>query len=407
MAAAFQSIGYDAEPAPDSDAETLELGSRYTSGDECLPERITLGDFLKITRRPDFDPKKAAFFMPTAGGPCRFGQYEGLLKKVMKDLGYDDVLVFSPSSGNSYAGMGSREFVRTGWRALVAADALQKMLLKTRPYELHKGETDAVYEESLKQLCWTLATPADHKARLEKLVITMNSIRDRFRSIAVSHDTHRPLIGIVGEIFCRNHNFSNDNLTRKVEEFGGEVWISDLTEWVWYTLNDERLNLRLKGKRFSKAMLGNRIRKYIQGSDEHAIFKPFHDDLKGYEEAEDITTVLDYSEPYLPVWGALGEMVLSVGKAIYLYHKGADGIIDISPFTCMNGIICEAIYPRVSKDHEGIPIRNFYFDGTAVDLDRDIGIFIELARNYQRRKTKPGRIRHPLPRPAEHSLASV
>jgi predicted nucleotide-binding protein (sugar kinase/HSP70/actin superfamily) len=81
---------------------------------------------------------------------------------------------------------------------------------------------------------------------------------------------------------------------------------------------------------------------------------------------------------------------------VYLYHKGADGIIDISPFTCMNGIICEAIYPKVSKDHENIPIRNFYFDGIAVDLDRDIGIFIELARNYQRRKTKSGRIRFPI-----------
>ena len=72
-------------------------------------------------------------------------------------------------------------------------------------------------------------------------------------------------------------------------------------------------------------------------------------------------------------------MVLNVGKVVYLAKKGAAGIIDISPFTCMNGIVCEAIYPRLSRDLGGIPIRNFYFDGTQSDLDRDLGVYMELA----------------------------
>jgi len=71
-----------------------------------------------------------------------------------------------------------------------------------------------------------------------------------------------------------------------------------------------------------------------------------------------------------------------------MYEKGADGIADISPFTCMNGIASEAVAHHVSRDHENIPIRTFYFDGTQSDLERDVGIFIELARNYKRKKTK-------------------
>ena len=66
-----------------------------------------------------------------------------------------------------------------------------------------------------------------------------------------------------------------------------------------------------------------------------------------------------------------------------LVLKGVDGIIDISPFTCMNGIVCEAIYPRISRDLGGIPIRNFYFDGTQSDLDRDLGVYMELARGFR------------------------
>jgi predicted nucleotide-binding protein (sugar kinase/HSP70/actin superfamily) len=68
---------------------------------------------------------------------------------------------------------------------------------------------------------------------------------------------------------------------------------------------------------------------------------------------------------------------------------GADGVIDISPFACMNGTVSEAIYPKVSRDYGGIPVRSFYFDGTRSELDRDLGVYLELARSYNEKKTFP------------------
>ena len=174
-------------------------------------------------------------------------------------------------------------------------------------------------------------------------------------------------------------------MIRRIEKYGGEAWLSDITEWVWYTNFETFKRIKKEGKSVSLEMLGNVIKTKIQSNDEHAIFNVIKEDFKGYEEAE-IKEVLEYAKPYLPHYGALGEMVLSVGKAIYLYHKGADGIVDISPFTCMNGITCEAIYPRVSEEHDNIPIKNFYFDGTQKDFDTATDIFIELARTYGRRK---------------------
>jgi hypothetical protein len=50
--------------------------------------------------------------------------------------------------------------------------------------------------------------------------------------------------------------------------------------------------------------------------------------------------------------------------------------------------LVEAIYPKISADHDDIPIRSFFFDGTQSDLDRDVGIFMELARTYQARKKR-------------------
>ena len=82
-------------------------------------------------------------------------------------------------------------------------------------------------------------------------------------------------------------------------------------------------------------------------------------------------------------------MTLSVGKAVYLYTKGADGIIDISPFTCMNGIVSEAVYPAISADHDDMPIRSLYFDKANANIERDLEIFLDLAHAYQRRKRRP------------------
>ena len=132
-------------------------------------------------------------------------------------------------------------------------------------------------------------------------------------------------------------------------------------------------------------MLGAKIKNYIQHKDEHRIYGVFHDDFRGYEDPP-MQEILDHSQPYLPHAGSLGEMTLSVGKAVFHYHQGCDGVVDISPFTCMNGIVTEAVYPRVTADHDHMPIRNFFFDGTQSDLDRDVAIFVELARAYQARK---------------------
>lgn len=389
FAAAFQSIGINALVTPPSDMRALELGAKYTSGDECYPEKVTLGDFLKIAEQPGFDPSATAFFMPTAGGPCRFGQYSPFLEKVLKDRGLDEALVLSPSSGDGYAAIGEHasELTRVAWRALVAADILRKLLLTTRPYEVDAGETDAAHEECLVDVCAAIARRGlDNKNKLAIMARAIKRAREKFEAVHTDYSKVRPLIGVVGEIFCRLSTFSNEDLIRKIEEHGGEGWLSDVAEWIWYTNAEQRKNLKLEGKRFSKAMLDTRIKAFFQRKDEEALLEPVADYFRGYEEPHDIMDILNLSFPYLPYHGALGEMVLSVGKTIYLQKKGADGVVDISPFTCMNGIVCEAVYPRVSGDYDSIPIRNFYFDGTMSDLDRDVGIFMELAHNYRRRK---------------------
>ena len=388
FAAVFRWLGIDAHPTPPSQGRTLELGGKHTNGDECYPAKITVGDFFRILEQPNVDPNKTVFFMATAEGPCRFGQYAPYLKKVLADAGHTNVQVLSPSSKNGYTGLGEvgGHFVRAGWRALVMADILRKALLKTRPYETSNGAADKAFCESIRDVAETIESMcADPRCQLESLAAAMTRGRDRFRRVPVQYSTENVLIGVVGEIFCRLNNFSNDDLVRKLETYGAESRLSDIAEWIGYTNTEVVRRMKLEGKSVSLKMLKEKIRAHVQRSDEHALAAPFEHDFEGYEEPP-IEEVLELAWPYLPANGALGEMVLSVGKAAWMAKNGADGIIDISPFTCMNGIVSEAIYPKLSADFGGIPIRNFYFDGTQSDFDRDLGIYMELARSYKEKK---------------------
>jgi predicted nucleotide-binding protein (sugar kinase/HSP70/actin superfamily) len=387
LSAAFKSIGLDAHPIPDEDARTLELGAKYTSGDECYPQRIVLGAFLKLLEDDKLDPSKTALLLPTANGPCRFGQYCRLVRRILDEQGYDQVDVFSFTSADGYAGIGDQagEVIRTAWRAVLTQDILMKLLLMTRPYEVNPGDTDGVYDECLDRMDDIISRPdLSNRDRLVQIKAGLRACKEQFQAIAVRQEA-KPLIGVVGEIFCRLNTFSNNELIRHLEAQGGECWLTGIGEWVLYTNEEAFRRHREEKTRFGKEWLKTYLTTRIMHRDEHTLYRDFEHMFSARPEPT-VSEVLANAHPYLPQEGALGEMVLSTGGAIAYYRRGADGIVDISPFTCMNGIVNEAVYPRVSKDHDNIPIRVFYFDGTNKDLDRDVGIFLELAKTYQRRK---------------------
>lgn len=387
LAASFRSLGIDSEVVPESTRESLKKGFAETSGEECYPQQITLGDFLGILDSGMVTAEKAAFFMPTATGPCRFGQYATLIRTALKERGYGDAVVYSLTSEDGYTSVGGISFVRRIWWGIVATDQLRRCLLKIRPYEKREGVTDEVYEDGLKKIVSLIEseTPTD-KNLFKKIEESLTISHDQFSEIE-KYDIELPLIGVVGEIFCRLNTFSNNNLIRRMERMGAEAWLAGVSEWILYTGVGERLRLAEEGQRFSKKMLKAAIKDRVIKKDEHKLAHIFKDLLRGREEESNIEKLLKQSEPYLPSGGSLGEMTLNVANAVHMYKHGADGIVDISPFTCMNGIASEAVYPRVSRDHGGIPIRIFYFDGTESDLERDLGIFLELARNYSQKKT--------------------
>src|ERR1017187_7686295 len=162
-----------------------------------------------------------------------------------------------------------------------------------RPYEQVRGDAEAAYEESLTDLCHTIETttvePGEQLAALEQAMLRA---RDRFRKIDARREREQPLIGIVGEIFCRLNTFSNENLIGSLEQYGAEAWLSDIVEWVWYTNSELFRKLKLENRIWSLEALGAWVRQRVQKHDEHRLVEVFHEDFAGREEP-DIYEILE------------------------------------------------------------------------------------------------------------------
>ncbi|MEN6616138.1 MAG: acyl-CoA dehydratase activase [Syntrophorhabdus sp.] len=354
LAAAFRACGVSAEVMPESTEETVLTGRKFTSGKECYPCILTTGDMLRVARSESFDAEISAFFMPSGEGPCRFGQYNRFHRMVLDEAGFANVPIYAPNQDHRFykqLNIVGSKFSRLGWRAVVAADLLTKILHETRPYEKNSGETDLVYGESLSKVCASIERGA------QDIDAVLKDVLQRFRSIDRISEK-RPTIGLVGEIYIRSNKFSNSQLVRTIEQLGGEVWLAPVSEWISY--------VNYTGKRKSKkrdgllGILNFVITEYIQNKDEHLLEEIFVPFIK-YGPEPKIKDILEKASPYIHD-SFEGEAVLTVGKSVDFAHKGVAGIVNAMPFTCMPGTVSSAIMRLIQKNHE-IPVINIAYDG--------------------------------------------
>lgn len=355
LEAAFHAHDIPARVFPQTDNESVKLGRKLTSGKECYPCVITTGDMLRQINSTDFSPEKAAFFMPSGQGPCRFGQYFRLHRMILDEIGQTQIPILSfMQDEKMYEVLEKvgKDFTKLVWEGLVAVDLLEKRLREIRPYEKVTKETERVYKKALNGICNAIRNRKD----IKKVLIETDI---EFKKIEMGSYSPKPVIGIVGEIFIRCHSYSNENIVEKIERLGGEVWLPPFTEWILYTnYTSKRKALRIGDyRRYIKNIITDKIQK----KDEHALNKTFQDSLRSFPEKsteEIIELASDYIHPSFE-----GEAILSIGKAIDFCKRGVSGIINVMPFTCMPGTIVTAILKRVKEKNGNIPTLFMSYDG--------------------------------------------
>ncbi len=375
LSATFKRCGLDSEVMDEPDESTLDFGLKFTNGNECMPCFVTTGDIIKIIERPGFDAKKAAFFMPTSHGPCKFGQYNRLHELVLDNMGYSEVEILVPSAQKSYTDfVGDKAvlFRRLAWQGCVAIDTLEKALYRVRPYETNKGDTVSVYKK-----CINLVVDAIEKG--EDIYDTMRVCAKKFEEIP-RKDEDRPLIGVVGEIFLRLNKFTNNFTTDKIEALGGEVSVVPTYKWITFTTYEYAVNA-FKNKKIKDIFLSFLVN-YYQKKDEANIFKPFKKLLRNDKETS-IREILSYSKKYLDI-SLGGEAILTVGESIDFAKKGYSGVVSIHPFHCMPGSIVQTIAKKFREDLNNFPWINLWFDGQeSTNLMLRLEAFMHQAKQWK------------------------
>jgi predicted CoA-substrate-specific enzyme activase len=370
LASAMKYGGIDAEVLPPPDEESINLGRKYTSGRECIPAIITAGDMVKKIDSPGFNPDRSGFFMAQGSGPCRFGQYYRLHRIILDDLGHDDVPIYAPNQGPSLfddLGHMGIKFLISVWNGICAVDALEARARKIKPYEESSGKTDFIYNRCLDEVCRLIENG-------RSIASFLNEARQDLDAIEVSY-VKKPRIGIVGEIYVRSQEFSNNFVIRRLENLGCEVALPSIGEWFLY-LNFTRVRNCRWFKQYRRVIF-TRIFDWYMKYRQRKIFK-----ILGLEPETSITGLLGNANPYLHST-LEGEAVMTVGKTIDFIKENFDGVVNVMPFTCMPGNTVTTVYKKIKEDFPDFPLFNLSVDGLdhAVDAMR-LETFVSQAKTH-------------------------
>ena len=382
LAAATRSCGVPSEVLPMQDKEDIELGRKYTNGQECFPFICTLGSFLKKLKEPGTDPSRSSFFMPDHNGPCRFGEYNKLHRIVFDKLGYTEAKIVHPSNEDAYASFApgnSFKWRKNVWQGIVAADLIRKMLEQTRPYESEAGTTDIIYRKYLKKVIESV------ERSCKDLTKILAEAASEFKHIPLENPGSKPLVAIVGEIFMRDNPYCSNFLVERLEKLGAETVMAPFAEWINYSTLRFIRDSRWKGdiKNLVKAKIQHFFQKTLEKKVTNSIKNII--DLAGEIEVEEMLENCgefihrDYD----------GDPPLAIGSAVMLASQKISGVVNILPFTCMPGTINCTVSNALRKKHQGLPWENFAYDGhDNIGMETRFEAFMHQVKEYRQRQER-------------------
>ncbi len=408
LAATFRSFGIDAEVM--ETYRGLDAGKSYTSGKECFPCQVTLGDVLWFINKEKkrlggrFDPDFYIYFLPESDGPCRFGMYNKYQRLVLDSFPeLKDIKIASLSFEDGYALSGLmdeeivKDFRKAGYLSVIVGDILDRLLWRIRPYEKEDGISDPFIEHAM-HVMENAFEKNSSSMKFEKIIRKLEDLIKSARSIIDPSIPKKPLIGIVGEIYLRTHVHANQDVIRKLEKYGAEVVNASIGEWINYStydrLREAKRSLRyavrrlsIKGiKRYLNNLIGYAVDLYYQQAKQEKIYSKIRRimDIRPDHHIGELEKISKRNNLYSFDMGT--EACLSISGIIKFIKEGYDGIVNVYPFTCMPSTITSAIIRPIMAKYR-VPYLDAPYDGS-YQPGRESAIRTFMYQAYQRFQKK-------------------
>ena len=348
-ATALRKVGVEPFIPPYTSKKTLSLGTKHSPEAICLPYKLILGNFIEaLEGGADY------VAMITSPGICRLGEYGKCIQNALKDMGYDAryielqlydgiagmyrFLVELTGKNNPFMFLNA---IITGIRKVFLVDDLETRLDFLRAREIKQGSAEKAFNKAIKIV--------EEEDSFWKLFGAKKRAFAEMDTVKYDRDKDVLYVDITGEIFLVCDPFSNQNIEKELGKMGVQV----------------RKSLTVSS--FLKDAI---IPKMFRKGETH------------------LQRANRLAKPYL-MRDIGGDALECVSDVAYANERGIDGIIHISPFTCMPEIMSQNIFPTMRENCD-IPILPLIMDeqtGKAGYITR-LEAFVDLMRRRKRKLAK-------------------
>ena len=338
---ALKTMGVEPYIPPYTSKKTLSLGTKNSPEAICLPYKLILGNFIEaIEGGVDY------VSMITSPGICRLGEYGRNIEQVLLDLGYKANYI-ELSLYDGFKGMidylvrlsGSKNYFKIfkaiflATRTVFMVDELQSFLSYYRAREINRGDSEKAFNRAIKLI--------RNANGYRELIKAHKQGLKELSSVKIDKNKDVLHVDLTGEIYIVNDEFSNQNMERELGAMGVQV----------------RRSLTISS--FLKDAI---IPKMFKKGETH------------------LERAYRLAKPYL-MRDIGGDALECVSDVLYAKERNVDGLIHVSPFTCMPEIMSQNIFPKMRED-TNLPILSLIMDeqtGRAGYITR-LEAFVDLMR---------------------------
>ena len=383
---AINSLGYNIKLLRECTEKTVETGLRYVNNDACYPSILTTGQFIEALQSGEYDINRTALIMSQTGGGCRATNYIGFIRKALKDAGFGNVPVISFNVQGLEKATGFKitpTMVTSLMKSIFYGDLLQKLLLRNRPYEINKGETQELYEKWLEK-CKKLAA----KSNLIEFKQTIKDMIKDFENIKIDTSIEKPKVGIVGEVLIKYHPFGNNEVIKVLEDEGAEVISPDFMGFIKYVCTQKITNYRLLKTDKKKSRIFKLVIDLIE-LFEKDLAKELKKSKKGYLPPANIFKLQEKIEDILSIGNQTGEGWFLTAEMIEYIEHDIPNIVCVQPFACLpNHVVGKGVIKSIREKYPYANIAPIDYDPGASETNQTnrIKLLTTVAKDNLKRK---------------------
>ena len=377
----LQREGYKIEIMENEGPEVLQLALKYLHNDMCYPSMLTTGQMLSTMKSGKYDPDKVAMIITQSGGGCRDSNYINLMRKAFEKAGYPNVPFISANIWGLELNSGAMlkpTSLLMALAGLIYGDMIMIASNQVRPYEVNKGDTDAMVDK------WT-SLIGDRFAHGKAWTVSamkknLKAIADDFASIKIEK-TPKVRVAVIGELFLKYSAPGNNHLEEFLAEQDCEVYVPSILGFGIYKTNGALEDLRLYGGKPLKKLILEIAMKYMFKMED--ILISALEENPAFVAPERVNDLKKRAEGVIGIGNSMGEGWYLAAEMLEFADNGYENIVIVQPFGCLPcHVAAKGMINKVRRIDPRLNVVDIEYDpgATKVNQENRIKLMLVVAK---------------------------